>query len=254
MCLVVFAWNAHPDYKLVLAANRDEYHARPARALGWWADQPDILAGRDLQAGGTWLAAHRAGRFATVTNYHEHARPPEKKRSRGALVTDFVAGNASPAEYGQMIASAEYAGFSLLVADSREIACVSNRNGETKPLSPGVYGLSNATLDTPWPKVVRSRTALASLIESGQLNETTLMHLLADRTPASIADIDAAQLPFNIARARTAPFIVTPDYGTRCSTVCLWSNSGQVVLHEHRFDPEGKTVGKSRFSFQIDAS
>jgi uncharacterized protein with NRDE domain len=251
MCLIVFAWKAHPDYKLVLAANRDEFHRRPAKALGWWPDMPGILAGRDLQAGGTWLAAHRKGRFATVTNYRERSRTDDRKKSRGSLVTEFVSGNTEPMAYTKSVAGEQFAGFSMLAATNDELVYLSNRNDEDKLLSPGVYGLSNATLDTPWPKVVRSRDALNSLLDAGQVNESTLMHLLANRTLAQVADVDSEQLPFELARALTAPFIVSPDYGTRCSTVVLWSNTGDVVVSERRFDPAGEASGESRFGFAI---
>lgn len=249
MCLIVFAWKTHPDYQLVLAANRDEFHRRPSQALRWWPDDPNVLAGRDLQAGGTWLAASRSGRFATVTNYREQQQRKKTQRSRGELVANFVSGNSSAASYSQSIAGENYAGFSLLVADNDDLYFVSNRGDDPTLIAPGIYGLSNASLDTPWPKLQRSRDGLRSLIESGSLNETELMRLMSDRTMVPVADVEPGPLPFKFTRALTAPFIVSTEYGTRCSTVYLRSKTDDVTLNERRFDSQGKVSGESRFIF-----
>jgi len=249
MCLVVFAWKVHPDFRLILAANRDEFHQRPSRPLQWWPDEPDLLAGRDLQAGGTWLAIGRNGRFATVTNFREHQRKMPGLLSRGKLVTDFVGGSSQAEQFAASVEGKRYAGFSLLTTDGDDLWYGSNRGDEPKALAPGVYGLSNASLDTPWAKVVRSRDGLQSLIESGNVNETTLLRLLGDRTAASVPDIEAGGLPFALAQALTAPFIVSKDYGTRCTTTLLWSQSGEVSLNERRFDHKGERSGESRFHF-----
>lgn len=254
MCLIVFAWQAHPDYRLLLSANRDEFHARPSQPLHWWPDRPNVLAGRDLQAGGTWLASGRNGRFATVTNYREQERSRAGLRSRGDLVIDFVDGHADPAPFVNSLEGERYAGFSLLVAARDELWYVSNRGDGPSRLTSGIYGLSNASLDTPWSKVVRSRTSLQSLIDTNNVHETSLIRLLADRTPAPVADVEAGSLPFELARALTAPFIVAPEYGTRCTSALLWSTDGKITLGERRFDAAGATTGESRFSYQTAAS
>jgi len=249
MCLVVFAWQVHPEHRLVLAANRDEFHGRPSKALDWWPDQPDVLAGRDLQAGGTWLAVHRAGRFATVTNYREQEKAGNRKRSRGELVTNYVLHDVAAGDFVSSVAGAQYAGFNLLAGGEEDLFYVSNRNDAPTRLAPGVYGLSNASLDTPWSKVVRARETLRSLIEAGAINESNLMHILADRAEAPVSEVEAGHLPFELAKALTAPFIVSPDYGTRCSTTLVWSYAGKLSLHERRFDEKGAAIGESRFSF-----
>lgn len=252
MCLVVFAWQEHPQYRLILAGNRDEAHRRPTQDAHWWPDNDSILAGRDLQAGGAWLAVGKSGRFATVTNFHEGQTDRAGRKSRGALVTGFVA-NSLPAEsYESSIADDDYAGYSLLISDRESMFYLSNRDDLAAKLDPGIYGLSNASLDTPWSKVVRAKAGLGSLIESDAVNETELMRLLADRTPAGVNDIDAGALPFEIARALTAPFIVGPDYGTRSSSIVLWRTDGVIDFCERRFDPSGKTTGDSRFRFQVE--
>ena len=249
MCLVVFAWKMHPEYRLVLAANRDEFHKRPARELHWWPDYPDILAGRDLQAGGTWLAVSKPGRFATVTNYREQLSPRPGLRSRGEIITNFVSSAVPVGKFVASLESDDYAGFSLLAADRDELWYVSNRGDEAVPLAPGVYGLSNASLDTPWTKLVRTRNALRNLTESGEVDETTLLRIMADRTPAPSADVEAGNLPFVLAKALTAPHIVSAEYGTRCSTALTWSEQEKISVCERRFDVAGTASGDSRYSF-----
>ena len=251
MCLLVLGWNAHPRYRLILAANRDEFHARPTRELHPWPDQPDVYAGRDLQAGGTWLAASKNGRFATVTNYRENPIVPRQARSRGGLVTDFVCGTTAAAEFAPSIDVAEYSGFNLLSSDGQDLAYVSNRGDQPVVLDDGIYGLSNASLDTPWPKLLRTKTSLIELLDSGDVNETSLMRLMEDRQPAAVADITNENLPFELARALTAPFIVTPNYGTRCTSTLLWGHDDRITISERRFDAAGNVIGNDRFSFTI---
>lgn len=253
MCLVVFAWRAHPDYRLVLAANRDEYHGRPAKNAHWWPDRQHLLAGRDLQAGGTWLGVSTQGRFATVTNYREMQRPGGKLLSRGELVCDFIDSNESPGRFSNSIAGKDYAGFNLLVADDEHLVYSSNRGESPVELKPGIYGLSNAALDTPWPKLVRSRDRLRQLIESDAVSESSLLRLLADRQPAPVERIDDSELPFQLAQAVSAPFILSREYGTRSSTSLLWSESGDVGFCERNFDSGGIATATVRHRFRISA-
>jgi uncharacterized protein with NRDE domain len=249
MCLVVFAWKSHPDYKLILAANRDEFHRRPSQEAHWWPDLPDVLAGRDLQAGGTWLAAARSGRFATVTNYREQQRPHAGLRTRGEIVTNFVSTDVDAMTYVSSIAGENYAGVSVLAADDGNICYVSNRGDEPTCLSPGIYGLGNASLDTPWSKLIRTKEALTALIDANNVNTTGLLRLLGDKTLAPSAQVDSSELPFKLARALTAPFIVSDTYGTRCSTVLLIANDGRVEFFERRFAADGTANGDSNFNF-----
>ena len=167
MCLLVLAWKSHPRYRLIVAANRDEFHDRPTAPLGWWPDDSRILAGRDLRGSGTWLGAARSGRFGVVTNFRELERPAADAPSRGDLVTalpvrsDLAAGILRrPAR-----PRAAYAGFNLLLGGPRSLYYYSNRDGlEARPLGRGIYGLSNHWLDSPWPKLLRTRTRLSELI------------------------------------------------------------------------------------------
>ena len=252
MCLVVFAWQVHPQYRLILAGNRDESHRRPTQDARWWPDNESILAGRDLQAGGTWLAVAKSGRFATVTNFREGQTNRPGRKSRGALVTSFVAASSSTQEYEASVANDDYAGFGLLLCDGVSMSYLSNRDDLEVKLDPGIYGLSNASLDTPWSKVIRAKANLEALIEGGDVNKTELLRLLADRTPAAVNDVEADDLPFEIARALTASFIVAADYGTRSSSTVLWGNDDVIEFSERRFDPSGKSTGESRFRFQVE--
>jgi len=254
MCLLVFAWKVHPDYPLILAANRDEFHARPSQEAHWWPDLPEVLAGRDLQAGGTWLAVSRSGRFATVTNYREEPRPRRGLRSRGEIATKFVSGSEDAMTCVSSLSGDSYAGVSVIAAARDSICYASNRGDQPVALEPGIYGLSNASLDTPWPKLLRTREGLAGLIDADKINSTELFRLLADRTPAPNAEVDSQSLPFRLARAVTAPFIVTENYGTRCSTTVLVTSDGELQFCERRFAPDGSASGDSAFDFRCDPS
>ncbi len=248
MCLVVIAWKQHPEFPLILAGNRDEFHSRPTKEAHWWPDFPGIVGGRDLQAAGTWLALRRNGRIATVTNYRDAELPSAKLRSRGHLVTNFLNSTEKPLDYLNSVDGSAYAGFNLLVGDGESLAWLSNRGGGPQVLAPGVYGLSNALLDAPWHKVVRSKATLTRLIEEDNINETALMRLLDDRDKAPVSEIDSDRLPFETAHAISAPFIVLPDYGTRSSSVALYDASGVWRFRERRFDATGKAVGDSVFT------
>ena len=252
MCLVVIAHRAHPALPLIVAGNRDEFHGRPASAADWWPDRKNVLAGRDLEAGGTWLGIDRRGRFATVTNYRDADHPPPGLESRGHLVTDFLAAGDDPLGFVTALDGDRYAGFNLLgVADGR-LVYSSNRGGGTRELDPGIYAVANATLDTPWPKVERTRQRLDALIRADDVNETTLLELLGDRATASAGESRDSSAPPGMAEALSAPFVVTPEYGTRCSVVLL-DASGRLRMTEQRFSPTGETTGRSDFAFDVTA-
>jgi len=227
MCLIVFAWQVVPGMPLVAAANRDEFLERPTRAADWWDEHPDIYAGRDLRGGGSWMGVTRSGRFAAVTN----VRGPNEKRadapSRGALVADYLAGALSPHEYVAALAprAADYNGFNLLLADGDTLLWYSNREtGETpdarngQPLTRGIYGLSNAGLDTPWPKVVRAKAQFASLLCQGAPDDA-YFDMLTDTTQAHDCRLPATGMTIEMERLLSPVCIVSPGYGTRSSTM-----------------------------------
>lgn len=249
MCLILVAFRVDSDLPLIVAANRDEFHARPTQKADWWPDDRNMLGGRDLQAGGTWLALHRRGRFAAITNYRDADAPLRGKRSRGHLVTGFLQDTMTPLAYIESLNGDNYAGFNLLVCDGGTLAYFSNRSREHGALEPGIYGLGNATLDTPWEKVERSKARLRALVADGAINETSLLRVLADREKGPVDEVQTDRLPFATAHAITAPFIVQPEYGTRCSSVVLQDAAGNWSLLERRFSANGEKSGESRHSF-----
>jgi uncharacterized protein with NRDE domain len=253
MCLLVIAWRHHPRHRLILAGNRDEFHARPAEPAGWWDDPAGLLAGRDLQGHGTWLGVTRDGRVAVVTNYRELGERRPDAPSRGGLILDYVRSGAAPAEFLASLAarSQAYAGFNLLAADASTLGYCSNREGAPRLLAPGVYGLSNRLLDTPWPKLTRVRSAFGERLASWRVDDEELLALLADRTPAADAELPHTGLTLELERALSAPFIVSPSYGTRCSTVVTLDAAGRGALHERRFDASGAVTGDGRFEFDL---
>jgi uncharacterized protein with NRDE domain len=252
MCLLVLAWQSHPRYRLIVAANRDEFHDRPTAPLGWWPDDSRILAGRDLRGSGTWMGVARSGRFGVVTNFRELERPAVGAPSRGDLVTGFLAGATSPQEYFDDLQqrASHYAGYSLLLGGPRSLHYYSNRGGfAAQPLERGIYGLSNHWLDSPWPKLLRTRTRLSELIAADDVAPAALFTLLADRTPADLDETPDTGLPPEWERALSSPFVVHERYGTRCSTVLLVERDGRTTLCERRFDQGGNTTGATRLEF-----
>ncbi len=249
MCLLVLAVRQHAEHPVILGGNRDEFHARRASAAGWWDDRPDILGGRDLEAGGTWLALHRNGRFATVTNYREAQPASAKQRSRGLLVTGYLESRLSPLAYLESIEGRAYAGFNLLVGDAESVAYASNRGAAARQLPPGIYGLSNGLLDDDWDKVQRSKRAFGRLLRENAVPHQSLFELLGDRRTGPIGERESELFDDATATALTAPFIVTPSYGTRCSTVITSDSNGGWRFSERRFDERGNTTGESQFAF-----
>ncbi len=253
MCLLVLAWKTHPRYRLILAGNRDEFHDRPAAPLSWWQDDPRILAGRDLKASGTWLGVARSGRFGVLTNYRDLQAPIEGAPTRGGLVTRFLTGATSPKEFLDDLrgAAPRYSGFNLLVGGPRALYYFSNR-GPNAPrvLEPGVYGLSNHLLDTPWPKLKRTRERFAELLAQSDVRADDLFAMLNDRTQAADDELPSTGLPADWERLVSSPFILNERYGTRCSSVLLVDRNGRSILHERRFDSLGIQTGTTRFEFK----
>jgi uncharacterized protein with NRDE domain len=237
MCLILVAWRGHPDHPLVVAANRDEFFARPTAAAARWADAPQVLAGRDLEAGGTWLGVAAGGRFAAVTNVREPGKP-QGPRSRGRLTADFLAGDMAAADYVAAIDGAAHSGFNLLVGDGRELWYASNRIAAPRPLAPGIYGVSNHLLDTPWPKLATAKARFAAALTHLPATEA-FFALLADDEIVPDAHLPATGVSLEWERRLSAIFVRSPDYGTRASTVLAVDAAGGARLHERRFDAGG---------------
>ena len=245
MCLLALAWKAHPDFQLILAGNRDERHARASAAAGFWPDAPAVLAGRDLEAGGTWLGTTVGGHFAVVTNYREGPDPSRAPRSRGALAAGFLKGDASAPQYLAKVQehADEYGGFSLICGDPESLWYLSNRGPAPAPVAPGIHALSNHLLDTPWPKVEAAKMRLRLLMDSDAVTTEALFRLLADRTPAPTGTpLPDTGIDPELERRVSAAFVQHPLYGTRCSTSLLLRGDGDLRFAERRFDAAGEAV------------
>lgn len=252
MCLIFIANRCVPGYRLVVVANRDEFHARRSAAIHRWDDASHVLAGRDLEAGGTWLGVTAHGRFAALTNYADGAGPSASRPSRGALVSGFLREDVSATDYldGLHERRVQYSGFNLLVDDGVGLGYVSNRGDALHPLSAGVYGLSNHLLDTPWPKVEAGKKTLTALLDDGELPETEA--LFAMMGAASNLGPEAGHNA--AARAHSQAFILGEHYGTRATTVLAIAeqpdNSGESGwLVERRFDENGNALATERLTF-----
>lgn len=258
MCLAVVALDAHPRYPLVLAANRDEYHARDCRPAEWGREPPfvGVLAGRDLVAGGTWLGVRRDGRWALVTNVREPGRTNPSARSRGELVPHVLNAGAPTKQSFDEIGGrgGDYNGFNLLSGDIASALWMSNRSTETRPLSAGIHGLSNAYLDTPWPKLSRTRERVHAWSARGQADTAPLFEALADRAPAPEASLPQTGVTREWERILSSPFIVSERYGTRCSTILTVDRGGHARFHERSFDAAGRLTGEVIEAFELQRS
>ena len=251
MCLILIAHHVHTDWPLVIAANRDEFRDRPSAPADWWPET-DVLGGRDLRAGGTWLAVNREQRFCAVTNYREMAPAEPARRSRGEVPLRFLDSHAPAADFGARLQrEAElYGGYSALFGAPGDLWWYSNRGGTPQPIGPGVHGLSNHLLNTPWTKVQRGR----NLLENHMRNDSDpydLLDILVDRVVPEDAELPASGLDIATERMLAPMFIDADRYGTRCSTVVAWSRDGELRFAERSHDPGGDT---RRFSFGTRAA
>lgn len=249
MCLILIAWHVCPDAPLVLAANRDEYHGRPALPAQQWQDAPGIIGGRDQLAGGTWLAAGRGGRIAAVTNLREPGTRGEGARSRGLLVSEFLQGEDAPADYLRGVATraGEYDPFNLLVGDGDGLWFLGARSDGPLALGAGLYGISNGELDCPWPKVRHGKEELQRILSAQPGNHAdsvaALFALLAERDVPADVELPDTGVGIEWERRLAPLFVQAGDYGTRSSTIIVRDAAGTVHLHERRFDAGGEPVG-----------
>ena len=258
MCLAVIALGAHPRYAVVVAANRDEFHAREAARAQWWRDDAGapLLAGRDRAHGGTWLAVNRRGRWAFVTNVREPGRNDPRAPSRGALVPRVLrdADAAGAAVTRTAAASTAYNGFNLVGGEHSEATFASNR-AASAALPAGLSGVSNAGLDTPWPKLVRATSGVRAWANAGDPELDALFDVLNDRVPADDATLPDTGLSRERERLLSAPFIVSGEYGTRCSTVLAIERDGATVhFIERTFNPSGEVIGDVAYRFRCEAT
>ena len=246
MCLIVIGWRVHPDYPLVVAANRDEFYRRPSMPLGRWPDAPDVIGGLDLEAGGTWLGIAETGRFAAVTNVREPGMA-KGELSRGWLTRHFLTSDRTALDYARQIDGTRYSGFNLLLADNDSLLYLSNRDAEPRPLAPGIYGVSNHRLDTPWPKLLKARQHFAAAL--GHLPDPdACFELLADRAIEPDESLPATGVPLPWERLLSAVFVQSADYGTRASSVLLRGKDGSITMFEKNFNSDGQVIQSSVIS------
>ena len=254
MCLIAVAWQTHADFPLALAANRDEFHNRPAAAADWWDTQHEVFGGRDLLQGGSWLALSRHGRLAAVTNVRRMIPPNPASPSRGTLVADFVRGGMSAEEFAASLAphAEGYSGFNLLLHDGRQLRfCTNEPEFTSVALQPGIHVVSNASLDTPWPKSLRLQRAMQAFVNQRVASRNLLFSALADSEAATDNDLPNTGVGLEIERFLSPPFIRGDQYGTRASSVITISGEGHAEFAERRFGKSGEFSGETRQNLQI---
>ena len=251
MCLITFSWQPETEHPLILAANRDELYSRPTLPVHYWEEDADVLGGKDLQGGGSWLAINRKGRFAAITNFRE-VPVIKNKLSRGKLVSDFVIGTQVAEEYikGISIKNNDYPGFNLLLGDESGIHYYSNRNSNPIKLKPGLYGLSNHLLNTPWPKVEKSTKQLSYLLNSHNQNPNIdmLMTLMHDCSTAPDSTLPDTGVGLKLERLLSSCFIKSASYGTRNISIIKINSTGKLKWAEHIYGANGKTGKQLSFS------
>jgi len=249
------ALNTHPYYQLILLANRDEHYERPSASARFWDEAPSVLAGKDLRAGGTWLGITKNGRIAAVTNYRDPASMKQGAPSRGRLVSDFLLGQEGPIQYLDNLAreADRFNGFNLIIGDKDQLYWYSNRGDGVQSLEPGIYGLSNHLLDTPWPKVAKSKDALAHLLseqEDPSLEE--LFRILTDHTIPDDEHLPDTGVDLEWERILSPIFIVSPTYGTRSSTVLFIDVQDRVTFVEKTFNSDLDHPKTATYEFTIE--
>ena len=259
MCLIFLAYRCHPDYELIIAANRDEFYERPSAGASFWPSAPEVLGGRDLLGGGTWLGITKQGRYAAITNYREPGSHKPDAPTRGRLVSDYLAGRDGPGDYVEKIArgAERYNGFSVFVGKiagtGARLFYFSNRGMGPLELSPGIHGLSNHLLDTPWPKVERGKHAMETVVAApGNVGEEDLFGILADRSRPPDERLPRTGLSLDWERILSSPFITSPVYGTRSSTVIRVGKDGRVTFHERVFNSNPGPLEVNRFEFTLE--
>jgi uncharacterized protein with NRDE domain len=254
MCLILVAWRVHPQFPCVLAANRDEFFGRPTAEADWWEGSSGILAGRDLQAGGTWLGVTRSGRMAALTNFRDPAVANPEAPSRGALVTAFLEAGGTTRAGLDLIAArgARCNPFNVLCTDGFELGVYESQTRSARLLEPGVYALSNHLLDTPWPKVRQAKSRLAEALDDLP-KSAAMLDLLRDAEPAADEELPRTGVSLEMERMLSSAFIHGESYGTRCSTIVTTDLQGATTFAEWSWDEHGALAGMVRYHFQIGA-
>lgn len=248
MCLILFAYNVHPDYRLILTANRDEFYQRPTRSMQFWPGQPNLLAGQDLEQGGTWLGLTRTGRFSALTNHRNGLHKPQGLSSRGNLPLQFLLSEQSCSNFIRATCIQQFDGFNQLIDDGQQLCYLSNRAEALQPIPHGVHGISNAVFDTPWPKLLAAKKALKHCINNNQLSTESLIQLMQDPTTFSDEQLPQTGITLELERRLSASFIRSENYGTRATTALLIKHSGAIEVVEQSYNAQGKTE-RNAFNF-----
>ncbi|MCG8637461.1 MAG: NRDE family protein [Desulfobacterales bacterium] len=250
MCLILFGIDTSPEFPLILAANRDEFYDRPTRAMEFWPDRPDILAGKDLQAGGTWMGISRQGRFAALTNYRDLSNLKPDAPSRGELILRVLEYMGSVPEALKDLdeTANRYNGFNLLAGEAGQVFCYSNRNRTRTRVNPGIHGLSNHLIDTPWPKVANGKTQFKSVVDADPADNDGLFKLLTDTTRPDDSHLPSTGIGLEWERILSPLFIQSPTYGTRSSTLMRVSRSGEIQVVERTFGNSPREIEDRKFS------
>ena len=253
MCLIVFANNVHPKYKLIFAANRDEFYNRPSEQADYWTEHPDLLAGKDLQAGGTWMGITKQGKFAAITNFRDLKNQRTDAPSRGNLTLDFLTSDISPDEYFNKLKPTlnNFNGFNLLLGSVDELFYFSNKTEGLQKLEVGIHGISNALLDTPWPKVERSKRHLQSLIQQEDINAWEVIAILKDSLIAKDEELPDTGAGLDLERMLSPVFIKSENYGTRCSSVVMVDSDNNVKFVEKFFFDGIGNFSNKEYKFTI---
>lgn len=254
MCLIVFSFQSHVKYPLILAGNRDEFYARPAKQLHFWDGNTDILAGKDLRAGGTWLGVSERGTFGAITNYRDFHNPMEGERSRGEIIPGLLNSDNTVEQELNRISNYkhDYAGFNLLAGNAESLYYLSNLKDSIEKVSPGIHGISNAFLDTPWPKVEKAKRLFSEAIQSDSINRGQIFDMLENSETFPPHKLPDTGLSEEKEKAVSPIFIETDGYGTRCSSLITIDTNGQVEFTEKTHVPElSPSESMKRFTFQI---
>jgi uncharacterized protein with NRDE domain len=254
MCLIVFANNFLEDYKLIFAANRDEFYNRPSEQAEFWNEYPDLLAGKDLRAGGIWMGITKQGRFAAITNFRDLKNHRNDAPSRGNLTLDFLVNDITPEEYYKKLKSTltNYNGFNLILGSVDELFYFSNKTEELQRLKPGIYGISNAVLDTPWPKVEKSKIQLQRLIEYKKIHPWEVLNILDDTSPAKDEELPDTGVGLELERMLSPIFIKSEKYGTRSSTIVTVDKQNNVRFVEKTYFANTGRFSNRDFNFIIN--
>lgn len=250
MCLILFSYLQNKEYKLILAANRDEFYERPTAPAAAWHGDNGIIGGKDLRAGGTWMGLHGSGRYGMVTNYRDPAQEQPRSSSRGHLVTNYLKNTETPSRYLSQLDSekGDYNGYNILLGDADTLWYYSNRSGEAVQVEPGLYGLSNHLLDTPWPKVVRGKALLNSVINGAAPDIEGIFQLLLDNRIAPDDELPQTGVPLEWERTLSSMFIRSDGYGTRCSSILLIRTDGRMEFYERTYPPNGEEPSTVHFA------